>query len=390
MVYERIILIILDGFGIGAQPDAADFGDAGADTFAHLLKTIPKLDLPNLYGLGLAKTAGVKSGVSIDVIGAYGKMRQISSGKDTLTGHWEMMGVDLKTPFKCYPEGFSQELISEIEEQIGRKVIGNKVASGTKIIEELGAEHLETGSIILYTSADSVLQLAAHEEIIPISELYRICTIVRAIMVVENQIGRVIARPFLGETGGFYRTVRRRDFTLAPSEVTVLDCLVAAGYQVETIGKVAEIFANRGISKCIKAANNDEVVNKIIESMATKWRGLVFANLNDFDTIYGHRRDAAGYARALMRFDVQLSAIIDKMSTSDLLIITADHGNDPTFAGSDHTREYVPLLAYSKELRRAINLGERTSFADIGATIAENFGLTEPRIGTSFLSETIL
>lgn len=389
-MFQRIILIILDGFGVGAQPDAADYGDYGADTFAHIMKTSPNIDLPNLYSLGLREAAQIEVDKKKAVIGAYGRMRQLAVGKDTLTGHWELMGVHLTMPFRCYPDGFPLELIHKIESSIGRKVIGNTVASGTEIIEQLGLLHLQTGAVILYTSADSVLQLAAHEEIISVTDLYKICLIVRDIMVNEYQIGRVIARPFVGEPGNFYRTELRRDFTLAPPEMTVLDSLVAAKYRVEAIGKVGEIFAKRGITQTIKAKNNDEVVSEIVKAMEQDWQGLIFANLNDFDSIYGHRRDPLGYARALMRFDEQLPGVIDKMNSNDMLIITADHGNDPTFAGYDHTREYVPLLVYHKQLRNAINLGERSSFADIGATIAVNFDLPQPKIGKDFMQDIMV
>lgn len=396
MTYSRIILIVLDGFGIGEQPDAPDYGDAGANTFKHLLLANPSLELPNLFKLGLGGAAGFSPGwggsKQQDIIAsaAYGKLRQYAVGKDTLTGHLEMVGVKLDEPFKLFPDGFPNELIKELSLTIGRPIIGNKAYSGTKIIEELGEEQMRTGGVIVYTSADSVLQIAAHEDVVPVAELYQICEVARELARGEYLVGRVIARPFSGSPGNFYRTERRHDYPLPPPAITVLDQLLTAGLQVRAVGKVGDIFTGRGISTSIDVLDNADGISKIIDLIDEDWRGLLFANLNDFDTLYGHRRDAVGYAAALAEFDGQLPNIMNKMNPRDLLIITADHGNDPTFVGSDHTREYVPLLVYNSNLKGPIDLAERTSFADIGSTIAENFELEEPVIGESFWPEISL
>jgi phosphopentomutase len=300
-----------------------------------------------------------------------------------------MMGIWLKEPFKLFPEGFPDELIEALEQKTNRPVIGNIAFSGTKIIEDLGVEQMRTGAIIVYTSADSVLQIAAHEDVVPVNELYKICEIARDLTQGEYLVGRVIARPFRGEPGSFYRTERRRDYPLPPPANTVLDSLIATGLRVEAVGKIADIFTGRGITDSVSVTGNSDGTRKIVDLLEGSWQGLLFANLNDFDTLYGHRRDVEGYAKATSEFDEQLPSIMNKMRTDDLLIITADHGNDPTFVGSDHTREYAPLLVYYPGLNRAVSLGERSTFADIGCTIADNFQLAKPLIGRSFLTEIV-
>ena len=394
MVFRRIILIVLDGFGIGEQPDAAEYGDVGANTLKHILAANPNLKLPNLFQLGLGKAADIfiqnyTSASELTLTGGYGKLRQLTAGKDTLTGHLEMMGIWLKEPFKLFPEGFPDELIEALEQKTNRPVIGNIAFSGTKIIEDLGVEQMRTGAIIVYTSADSVLQIAAHEDVVPVNELYKICEIARDLTRGEYLVGRVIARPFRGEPGSFYRTERRRDYPLPPPANTVLDSLIATGLRVEAVGKIADIFTGRGITDSVSVTGNSDGIRKIVDLLEGSWQGLLFANLNDFDTLYGHRRDVEGYAKATSEFDEQLPSIMNKMRTDDLLIITADHGNDPTFVGSDHTREYAPLLVYYPGLNRAVSLGERSTFADIGCTIADNFQLAKPLIGRSFLTKII-
>ena len=394
MVFRRIILIVLDGFGIGEQPDAAEYGDVGANTLKHILAANPNLKLPNLFQLGLGKAAEIfiqnyTSASEPTLTGGYGKLRQLAAGKDTLTGHLEMMGIWLKEPFKLFPEGFPDVLIEALEQKINRPVIGNIAFSGTKIIEDLGVEQMRTGAIIVYTSADSVLQIAAHEDVVPVNELYKICEIARDLTQGEYLVGRVIARPFRGEPGSFYRTERRRDYPLPPPANTVLDSLIATGLRVEAVGKIADIFTGRGITDSVSVTGNSDGTRKIVDLLEGSWQGLLFANLNDFDTLYGHRRDVEGYAKATSEFDEQLPSIMNKMRTDDLLIITADHGNDPTFVGSDHTREYAPLLVYYPGLNRAVSLGERSTFADIGCTIADNFQLAKPLIGRSFLTEIV-
>ena len=394
MVFRRIILIVLDGFGIGEQPDAAEYGDVGANTLKHILAANPNLKLPNLFQLGLGKAADIfiqnyTSASELTLTGGYGKLRQLTAGKDTLTGHLEMMGIWLKEPFKLFPEGFPDELIEALEQKTNRPVIGNIAFSGTKIIEDLGVEQMRTGAIIVYTSADSVLQIAAHEDVVPVNELYKICEIARDLTRGEYLVGRVIARPFRGEPGSFYRTERRRDYPLPPPANTVLDSLIATGLRVEAVGKIADIFTGRGITDSVSVTGNSDGTRKIVDLLEGSWQGLLFANLNDFDTLYGHRRDVEGYAKATSEFDEQLPSIMNKMRTDDLLIITADHGNDPTFVGSDHTREYAPLLVYYPGLNRAVSLGERSTFADIGCTIADNFQLAKPLIGRSFLTEIV-
>ena len=377
MQFKRIFLIVMDSVGIGEAMDAKKFGDVGAHTLKHTIE-YNKLELPYLNWLGLGNLLGEKHKTA----GYYGKLAEISNGKDTLTGHLEMMGIRTKIPYKTFPDGFSEDLLKEIEKATGRKVIGNRAESGTEIIKQLGEEHMKTGSLIVYTSADSVLQIAAHEEIIPLKELYDICEKVRKITEKpEWRVGRIIARPFIGTPGNFTRTSNRHDYALNPAHPTVLDELKNNGYEVISIGKIADIFNNNGITESIKTKDNNDGIDKIITILDRNFNGLCFANLNDFDTLYGHRRDPIGYGKALLKFDKAIPTIVKKLRDDDLLMITADHGNDPTFKGTDHTREYIPLFMYSKMFKYTGKIPEIGNFADIGASIAKNFNLNEPPIG---------
>lgn len=389
MTFKRVHIIVLDSLGIGEAPDAGKFDDLGADTFGNIAKACGKLNIPNMAKLGIGNIRPLEGIFPAQKpLAYYGKAQEISNGKDTMTGHWEMMGLYIEKPFRVFPEGFPAELIAQIEEKTGRKVIGNKVASGTGIIDELGAEHMETGAIIVYTSADSVLQIAAHEEVVPLDELYDICKFCREITLDEPyKLGRIIARPFVGKPGSFKRTSNRHDYALKPIAPTVLDALKEANRDVISIGKIADIFDGEGITKAIRTVSNKDGMDKFIALLDEDFTGLCFMNLVDFDAMYGHRRDAKGYGQAIEEFDVELAKVLDKLTDEDLLIITADHGNDPTFKGTDHTREYIPLLVYSTRFSGGTELPTRTTFADIGATVAENFAVKLPSHGTSFLQE---
>jgi len=389
--FKRVALIVLDSVGIGELPDADQFGDKGANTLLHISEKMNGLRVPNLEKLGLSNIYPLQ-GVSQQEhpLAYYGKMNEVSVGKDTMTGHWEIMGLKIEIPFKTYPEGFPDSLIKPFEERIGRKVIGNKPASGTEILDELGEEHLKTGAVIVYTSADSVFQVAAHEEIVPLEELYRICEIAREMTLnEEHAVGRVIARPFIGEPGQFKRTSNRHDYAVKPPAKTVMNSLAEAGYDSIAIGKISDIYSGEGVTKAIKTKSNMDGIDQIISVLKEDFNGLVFANLVDFDMLFGHRRDPIGYGKAIVDFDKRLPELIDSLKKNDLLILTADHGNDPTHTGTDHTREYVPLLAFTKSVKEGKNLGIRESFADLGATIAEIFGVTAPKYGKSFLQELI-
>ena len=382
--YKRIFLIVLDSVGVNHASDSEKFGDLGANTLGHVIEKT-NVNLPNLKRMGFINLALDKQD---DVISYYAYGKEISNGKDTLTGHLEMMGIETKTPFKTFTEsGFPDELIKEIERVTGRGVIGNKSASGTEIIKELGETHMKTGKIIVYTSADSVLQIACHEEIVPLTELYDICEKVRKITLRDEwKVGRIIARPFIGEVGNFTRTSNRHDYALDPSGKTCLDSLKEAGFSVISIGKISDIFNNCGITSSIKTKNNLDGIMKIIETLDNDFTGLCFANLNDFDSSFGHRRDAIGYAKALMEFDNYLPYILNKLRDDDLLILTADHGNDPTWIGTDHTRENIPVSVYNKKFVNKGKIDDLETFADIGKTIADNFNVNCP-LGTSFLKE---
>jgi phosphopentomutase len=382
--FSRVIWIVLDSVGIGAMPDAAEFGDEGSDTLGNIAKQ-KKLRLPNLCGLGLANIKPLSGLQPVkNPTGAYGKCALASPGKDTTTGHWEMAGILLKRPFPLYPHGFPPEVMALFEARIGRKALGNKPASGTEIIEELGQEHLRTGRPIVYTSADSVFQIAAHERVIPLEDLYRICETAREILRGPNEVGRVIARPFEGEPGRFVRTPNRKDFAVPPPQGMLLDKLSERHVPVYSVGKIADIFLGRGIQESVKAKNNEDGMQKTIAVMAKQPCGLIFVNLVDFDQLFGHRNDVEGYAAALESFDRWLPTL--RLETEDLLVLTADHGCDPTTPSTDHSREFTPLLVYGNAVRAGVNLGTRATLADVGQTVAEIFG-TKIRAGTSFLEE---
>lgn len=384
---KRIFLIVMDSVGIGEAPDAQFYNDIGADTLGHIAEAMNGIHLPNLEKMGISNIKKIKGMKKQDHPQAhYTKMKEISKGKDTMTGHWELMGLHIEEPFRTFPEGFPKQLIKKIEQKTNREVIGNKVASGTTIIEELGKEHMKTGNLIVYTSADSVLQIAAHEEIVPIEELYNICKIARSLTLQEPyMVGRIIARPFIGTPGSFKRTANRQDYALKPFGRTVMDKLKESGYDVIGLGKIADIFDRQGITRSIRTTDNDDGMTKMINMADTHFHGLCFLNLVDFDSKYGHRRDPIGYGQALEAFDKRIPELLEKIAYDDLLIITADHGNDPTHHGTDHTREYVPLLIYHKEIKKGKKLPVRETFADVGATIADYFQVSPPPHGTSFL-----
>lgn len=388
---NRVILIVLDGLGVGELPDAARYGDSGSNTLAHVAKAVGGLTVPNLEALGLGhigEFVGVRRMGEPD--GCFGKMAELSKGKDTTSGHWEMAGIVLDRPFPTYPNGFPPEIIESFQQVIGRKILGNKAASGTEIIKELGEEHLRTGFPIVYTSADSVFQIAAHEKAVPLEDLYRMCREARKLLQPPHQVARVIARPFMGEPGSFQRTEERRDFSLDPPGQTLLDLLKESGQPVIGIGKIDDLFRGRGLTRSIHAGSNDAGMDETVHVLAMVPRGLIFVNLVDFDMLYGHRNDSAGYARALESFDARLPELLRGLRQGDLLCVTSDHGNDPTTAGTDHTREYVPLLAYGPHLARGVDLGVRRTFADLGQTVADALGVKRLPWGESFLDSLVL
>ena len=374
--FNRVLLIVLDGAGIGAMPDAPEWGDAGADTFGHILESRPVI-LPNLQRYGLGNIRPLQALPPLDHLkGSYGRCALRSNGKDTTTGHWEMAGIVLDRAFPTYPNGFPASIIDRFIKETGVPgILGNIPASGTEIIKQLGAEHVKTGKPIVYTSADSVFQIAAHEEVIPLERLYEICEIARRILDGENKVGRVIARPFLGQPGSFYRTENRHDYAVPPPRENLLPALADEDLDVVCIGKIASIYDSIGVTQDLTAKNNEQSIDQTIKALEDSTRGLIFSNLVDFDMLYGHRRDTEGYAKALEHFDTRLPEIESALRADDVMMITADHGNDPTFRGTDHTREYAPLLVYGKNARAGVDLGTRASLADIGQTIAQNFGL---------------
>ncbi len=384
----RVFLIVLDGVGMGASPDAVDYGDVGSHTLLHVAQAAGGLRLPRLERLGLGRLCelpGVRP--LADPRGARARLRERSKGKDSTTGHWELAGLVLDRPFPTYPSGFPPEVLERWSERTGRGWIGNLAASGTEIIQRLGAEHERTGKWIVYTSADSVFQVAAHERVVPLEELYAACREAREILQREHAVGRVVARPFVGEPGSYRRTPNRRDFSLPPPGRTLLDRLSGAGHAVVTVGKVDDLFAGRGVTEAIHTHGNREGEDALASLARSTGAALVFANLVDFDQQYGHRNDAAGFAGALESFDHALGPMRDRLRQDELLLVTADHGNDPTTPGTDHTREYTPLLAGGPRLRTGTDLGTRATFADVGATLAELFGLRPLPAGTSFLEE---
>ena len=368
------------------MPDAAAYGDAGRDTLGHIAER-RGLRAPNLVRLGLANIRPLAGLVPAGAPeGAYGKAALLSPGKDTTAGHWEMAGIILERPFPTYPHGFPRDVIEKFEQAISRKTLGNYPASGTEVIKQLGEQHLRTGQPIVYTSADSVFQIAAHEDVTPVEELYRICHIARGLLQGEHRVGRVIARPFRGEPGAFVRTERRHDYAVEPPRPMLLDVLAEAGLQVIGVGKIPDIFLNRGITRSLAGKNNREALESTLTVIAESWRGLVFTNLVDFDMLYGHRLDVEGYGRAIEEVDAFIPTLLNALRPRDLLILTADHGCDPIGPSTDHSREYVPILACGPYVRRGVDLGARATLADIGQTIAENFGVTIPH-GTSFLAD---
>jgi len=388
MHFERVIWIVLDSVGIGELPDAADYGDTGRDTLGHIARSRP-LRLPYLVRLGLANIKPLEHlEAAAQPAGSFGKGVTVSPGKDTTTGHWEMAGVWLDQAFPVYPHGFPKELIQEFERRIGRRTLGNKPASGTEIIKELGEEHVRTGFPIVYTSGDSVFQIAAHEDVIPISDLYRMCEIARALLDGPNRVGRVIARPFTGAPGSFRRTERRHDYAVDPPHPMLLDVLAERRIPVFGVGKIHDIYNGRGVEDYVTTKNNVDGMVRLTESIAKRPKGLIFANLVDFDMLYGHRKDVEGFARSLEEFDALLGPFLSSLKSSDLLIITADHGCDPDPVNptTDHSREYVPILAFSPGSQGGVNLGVRSTLADMGQTVAENFGCVIPH-GTGFLRQ---
>jgi phosphopentomutase len=387
-MFERITVIVLDGVGVGATPDAAEYGDEGSNSIGNVARVLGGITLPNMGELGLGNIIDILGVPPTDTPqGGYGKMQPMSAGKDTTSGHWEMMGIYLPNPSPTYPHGFPEEIISAFEDQIGRETLANYPASGTEIIKELGEEHIRTGKPIVYTSADSVFQIAAHEEVIPLEELYRMSLIAREILKGEHAVGRVIARPFVGsDAEDFKRTSNRRDFSHTPESDTVLDKLYQAGLDVWSVGKIDDIFAHRGITRKNHSHGNEESLLTTLNLLEESFHGLMFVNLIEFDMIFGHRNDPQGYYGALKLFDDAIPEIQKRLTENDLVIVSADHGVDPTTESTDHSREYVPLLAFGPRVR-GVNLGTRSSFADIGTTITENFMLEPPEIGTSFLSD---
>ena len=385
---RRAILVVLDGVGAGANPDAAAYGDEGASSLEHCAQAIGGLALPHLGSIGLGNiTPILGTPPQTDTKGSYGRMASAAAGKDSTTGHWEMTGVVLQKPLPTYPHGFPAELVAQFEQAIGRKIIGNTVASGTEVIKEFGEEHMRTGSPILYTSADSVFQIAAHQEIIPLATLYKMCETARNLLTGENAVGRVIARPFLGTPGAFKRTEHRRDFSLAPLGTTLLDQLKKAGKDVIGLGKIEDLFAGRGLTQADHTETNRDGMAVTLRWLERDFEGLLFVNLVEFDMLWGHRRDSQGYAQALREVDTWFAQVQQAMRPDDVIFFTADHGVDPTYRGTDHTRECVPLLAYGQTIRAGINLGTRATFADLGQTLAQVFEVEQLAAGTSFAQD---
>jgi phosphopentomutase len=382
--FARVILIVIDSLGTGELPDAAAYGDEGSDTLGNLARLIP-LSLPHMRALGLGRVAALNAAPEPALAGAFGRMAEASPGKDSVTGHWEMAGIVLARPFPTFPAGFPQPVIDELERRIGRRTLGNLVASGTEIIDRLGAEHLRTGCPIVYTSADSVLQIAAHEATVPIDDLYRMCEAAFEIACQGLGVGRVIARPFEGRPGAFRRTVRRHDYALEPIAPTLLDALAAAGHEVVSIGKVNDLFAGRGISRSQPTISDADGMARVSAELGTMTGGLLFANLVDSDTQHGHRNDPDGYARNLESIDQWVGTVLPALRPDDLFVLTGDHGNDPTTPSTDHSREHVPVLLAGPRVRRGADIGVRQTFADLGQTVAENFNVGPLAHGTSFL-----
>lgn len=386
---RRVIVVVLDGAGAGELPDAYKYGDSGSSTLYNVIKKHEPLNLENLYSLGLAKILKINQATTkaASKTHLYGRMAPLSPGKDTTSGHWELSGLVMTKPFPVYPDGFPDEIIKAFEDKINRGILGNIAASGTEIIKELGSEHLETGKPLVYTSADSVFQIAAHEEIVPVEMLYEWCEKARAILTGQHAVGRVIARPFTGKKGNFKRTPRRHDFSLEPPGKTLLDLVKESGYSVSVIGKVKDVFANHGITNYLPGGDNEAILKDLMNFIENTAKGLIWATLGDFDTVYGHRNDSKGFAKALDHFDKKLATILSKLNKDDLLFITADHGCDPTFPTTDHTREYVPIIAWNAVLPLNTDLGIRKSYADLAASAAQWLIIPPPQNGASFISE---
>ena len=383
----RVLLLVMDSVGVGALPDAAAYGDEGSNTVANVHRAVG-LAVPTLRALGLARVVDIGEPAP-GPIGACGRMAEASAGKDSVTGHWEMAGVVLDRPFPTFPDGFPAEVMAEFERRIGRGTLCNRPASGTTVIDELGPEHLATGRPIVYTSADSVFQIAAHEDVIPVDELYGMCGVAFELVARGLGVGRVIARPFVGEPGAFRRTANRRDFALQPSGPTLLDRLADAGRTVVAVGKIDDLFAGRGVTRAMHTSSDDHGMDVVLDEMTTTPDGLIAANFVDFDTQFGHRNDAAGYAANLERFDCRLAVLLRRLMPDDLLVVTADHGNDPTTPSTDHSREHVPVLLAGARLRPGVDLGTRATYADLGQTLAELFGVVALPHGRSFLPEIL-
>ncbi|MDO4482239.1 MAG: phosphopentomutase [Bacillota bacterium] len=389
---KRAVMIVLDSLGVGEMPDAYMFGDEGVNTLGHIVEEVPNIQIKNLQSFGIGNIDDVEPlvGYTENVIADFGRARELSNGKDTITGHWEIAGIITQEPFLTFHEGFPEEFIRKFEEEIGTEVLGNYAASGTEIIKVLGPEHIATGKPIVYTSADSVFQIAAHEEVIPPEKLYEICRIARRLLVGDWQVGRVIARPFVGKDGDYTRTANRRDFAVSPPSETLLDNIKNAGQTVWAVGKIEDIFNKCGITDAVHTESNLDGIDRTIGLLKEEFPGLIFTNLVDFDAKFGHRRDAAGYAKAIEEFDEKLPEIIENLKEEDMLILCADHGNDPSYKGFDHTREFVPVMVYGKKLKQGVNLGTLSTFADIGATIGDYLGVSYTGAGKSFLKKITL
>ena len=388
---NRVTIIVMDSLGVGYAEDADKFGDVGANTLLHIIEQCKGLDIPNLRKLGMYNLPGFEHlGICENPAGAFGRMREISKGKDTTTGHWEIAGIETEIPFKTYPDGFPEEFIQKFEKAIGRKTVGNLPYSGTEIIEKYGDHHEKTGDVIVYTSDDSVFQIAANVDVVPLEELYEMCKTARKMLVGDWACARVIARPYKIIDGKRVRTDDRHDYSVKPPKDTILDMLKAAGKEVYAIGKIRDIFDGKGIVTAVPTKGNQDGVNKTIEALKEDFQGLIFTNLVDFDSKYGHRRNPQGYGNAIEEFDKNLPDILDALKDGDILIITADHGNDPTFKGFNHTREFVPLLVYGKPIKKGVNLGTRETFGDIARTIAEIFETEKPEIGNDFSKDILL
>lgn len=384
---NRVILMIMDSLGVGALPDAEKYGDIGVNTLNNIAKNVDSFNIPNLINLGIGNLEGITHLENVEsTIGAFGRLAEISNGKDTTMGHWEIAGIHVHEPFNTYPNGFPDEIIKPFEEMTKRKVVCNAPASGTVVIEDFGKHHMETGDLIVYTSADSVFQIAAHEEIVPIEKLYEYCKIARKLLMGKHQVARVIARPFIGEEGSFKRTSNRHDYSVKPYSKTVLDIISSAKQDVIAVGKIVDIFDGEGVTESVHTISNDDGVTKTIEYMKLDNQGLIFTNLVDFDALYGHRRNIEGYRDCIEEFDLRLPEIMAAMKDDDILMLTADHGNDPSYKGSDHTREYIPLLIFGKNIKENYNFGTRKTFADIAATISDILNVDSPSQGESFYS----